>query len=206
MQPTPVEKAEKTAPAYFTVSRYEAEQLQDADLEGLSDIVASLDLESTSDTKLPLKLLVPKELSRALEDVKKLGYKKKEALVATAREYRRRYPMPSKWEDPPHKEEHEPKDRDSLVLRLPPDERNLLQNIGRGRPDIANRHQALLELAKLIPEMDFKKRDRERISIYLPLPQELYDALEQRFEETHVPRVRILLAAVKRQAQMPPTK
>lgn len=202
-QPQIANLTEMTVTKYFTVWPDEAETLKNADQKQLIELINQLDFSSDSGEKKPLKLRIPQPLRDSLEVAHKLGHKKIDVLLSAANEYRRRHPWESDWEELPAPVENEPKggDRQDLVLRLSATDRKLLQDIGRGCSKVANRYEALTEMASIIREMklpDLTKR--RRISVYLVLTQELNDVLERRHRESKVSRVQILLQALNHRA------
>lgn len=186
-------------PTYFTLWTDEAEALKNADQKKLAKAIRRLDLSDEAAKKRPLKLRIPEQLRDALDAAAELGYKKIEVLLSAAREYRRRNPPEPDWEESPAAVENEPKggERRGQVYRLSPADHALLQNIGRGCSHVANRYEAMLELASIIEEMDLPDlTDRERISVYVPLSEELHELLERRYAETGIPRAKIVLKAL----------
>jgi hypothetical protein len=184
---------------YFLVWPDEAEKLRNADQNELLESVNQLDFSADTGEKKPLKLKIPQPLRDSLEAAHQLGHMKTDVLLRAANEYRRRHPWESDWVELPAPIEFQSKggDRQSLVLRLPAADRKLLQDIGRGCSQVSNRYEALIEMASIIREMNLPDvTQMSRIKIYLPLTQELADAIERRHQETKVSRVQILLKAL----------
>jgi hypothetical protein len=79
-------------------------------------------------------------------------------------------------------------DRKKIVLRLPEEERELLQNLGRGRADSITRHDALCELTAIVDnmrnegELD-KVKHRRRKSCRVSVPLDLKAAIDARVEK-----------------------
>lgn len=186
-------------PVYYTVWPDEAEILKNADQEKLVETIGRMDLARDTSEKRPLRLRIPQPLRDALDTAAALGHKKVDVLLSAAREYRRRHPWEPGWEETPAPAENEQKggERKGIVFRLSPADRDLLRNIGRGCSHVSNRYEALLELAPIIRAMDLCDFSaRKRISVYLPLTQELQEVLERQHAETQIPRVQILLKAI----------
>lgn len=185
---------------YFNLLPDELERLKSMDLGKLVPIVESLDLQPGKIR--PIRLILPPELIKALGKAADRGHKKKSVLICAARVYRRRHHLRSNRPGTePLAENSQKEKRQGYVLRLEPEERQLLQNIGRGGPkDIRNRHEALIALSKIINEMKLPDIRRQRKSnCYLATPVELDVAIERRYRESKmkVPRVKILLKAAE---------
>lgn len=188
-------------PTYFTLWSDEADALKSADQKKLAKAICRLDLSDDAAKKRPLKLRIPEQLRDALDAAADLGYKKIDVLLRAASEYRRRNPWEPGWEESPAPPENDPKggDRRGQVFRLSPDARALLKNIGRGCSRITNRYEAMLDLASIIEEMNLPDlTDRQRVSVYVPLSEELHEALERLSAETGIPRAKIVLKALER--------
>jgi hypothetical protein len=187
---------------YFSVWPEEANVLKAADLSGLAAIVERLNLQV--DDKRPIKLFLPKVLLKAIEKQAGLKHKKKDILLAAAREFRRRFPqVESRMKLPPTMDNYDKGERSSWVLRLDSADRQLLEDIGKGNPKIGNRYDAFIEMAAMIPKMKFADlTDRKRISLYLPIPDDLEIALQAKQNESKMPRVRILLQAIEEQPKV----
>lgn len=97
---------------------------------------------------------------------------------------------------------------DHVTFKLLPREHDLLQNLGRGRPEVADRYSALAALAELVPGLDLEDiRGRERNAIRVRIPPALREAIDRKVEETGQPFVTILLAAAaeyRRRHPLPP--
>lgn len=97
------------------------------------------------------------------------------------------------------------KQRRYMTLRLLPDDRELLQEIGKGRVGIKDRHAALVELAQIVPELDLPDvREMERRPLRLGIPQELEDAIAAKVKETGQTFIAVLLAAARHYRQRHP--
>ena len=75
-------------------------------------------------------------------------------------------------------------------------EHDLLQNLGRGRPGIADRYTALEALAELVPDLDLEDvRGRNRHAIRVRIPPALKQAIDAKVKKTGQPFITVLLAA-----------
>src|SRR5262249_45320404 len=54
-----------------------------------------------------------------------------------------------------------PRDRKFVTFRLLPEDRELLQHVGRGRPDIPDRHAAFLALAEIVRRQEYPEEQPE---------------------------------------------
>ena len=90
------------------------------------------------------------------------------------------------------------RDRKFVTFRFFPEDRELLQHIGKGRPEIEDRYEAFLDLAKLVPGLELPNiKDLERRPIRLGIPAELEEIINKKSEETGQPFITILLEAAK---------
>jgi hypothetical protein len=119
----------------------------------------------------PLKLGIPKELAYTIDRL--LGHNRKQksskqfrlVLIASAKRYRQLYPIDPNWKEPTQAEytaaEAQRRQTENVaiakresVLRFTREDKELLQNLGRGREGIYTRDAALRELVPIIKEMD----------------------------------------------------
>lgn len=186
--------------AYFRVWPDEAELLKSVDLSRLTATVEHLKLAQVSSDMRAFKLWMPEELQASLEAAAEKRHKKKDVLLAAAREFRRKFPQSRRLLDHVPDMDNEWKGkRKSMVLRLDPAEHRLMQDLGRGNAKIGNRYDALIEMARIIDNMDLEdRRNHKRVTVYLPIPEQLHLAIERRHKETGLSRVQILLEAVRR--------
>jgi hypothetical protein len=85
-----------------------------------------------------------------------------------------------------------------LTLRLFEEDRELLQNLGRGRPEIADRYEAFLEVNEIVQGMEFPDiRKKKRRPIRIAIPQELEATITGIAEATGQPFLTILLEAAR---------
>lgn len=134
-------------------------------------------------SRRPIRLLVPLSLDRALKKAaRELKCTKIAVLMSAAKAYRNQYPIPSDWEDPAppgYGKVEKPRKRKSLTLRLEAEDRDLLQNIGRGRSDVADRHTALELLAQLITETPEKIKIPQRPkTVLLKIPDDVMQEID----------------------------
>src|SRR5262245_48236835 len=92
-----------------------------------------------------------------------------------------------------------PRDRKFVTFRLLPEDRALLQHLGRGRADVPDRHAALLELAAIVRRREYPEEEPEpqRRSIRLGIPTELDEAIKAEAERTGSTYVSLLLRAAR---------
>ncbi len=92
-----------------------------------------------------------------------------------------------------------PRDRKFVTFRLLPEDRELLQNLGRGRADIPDRHAALLELVEIVQRQEYPEEqpEPERRSIRLGIPTELDEAIKAEAERTGSTYISLLLRAAR---------
>ena len=198
--------------------------LKSIDLSTLISIVPHVILQPDQEEKYaPLKLKIPGELEKTIRHVTKLKTKRTDhkylyVLLTAARHYRAKYPIPEDWKEPDNdayakaererrQQEETDLNRKKIVLRLPPKERELLLNLGRGRQDIITRHEALCELVPIIKCLDdagaFEKIKRHnRKSCRIDIPDELEAAIARRISNNE-PFLTILLAAARLIAKAP---
>jgi hypothetical protein len=85
-----------------------------------------------------------------------------------------------------------------LTLRLHEEDRALLQNLGRGRDEIADRYEAFLEVNEFVPEMEFPDiRKKKRRPIRIAIPEELEKTITRIAKATGQPFLTILLEAAR---------
>lgn len=185
---------------FFQATTEQAAALKSASLKNLAKRVRSLKIrkEKEIEETRPLKLLIPKALDDALIRSARLGHKKKHALLLAAREFRKRYPQSKRLLDESPNMDNDPKKtRRSMVVRISEDERELLQNIGRGNSRIGNRHDALITMAAILDELELPKLPAKgRATISLTVPDDLNEAINARHKETGIPKIQILLQAI----------
>jgi hypothetical protein len=88
------------------------------------------------------------------------------------------------------------RDRSYRTFRLYLRDRELLRNLGRGRPAIPDRHTALLELVDIVRAMPIPKKE-DRQPLRLGLPDDLREVINRRAEETGQTFQDILLMAAR---------
>jgi hypothetical protein len=188
------------------------------DLSVLTDLIPHIDLRpDQKECDAPLRLKIPDELEKAIRRVTKMKTKRTDhkylyVLLTAARCYRAKYPIPDDWKEPDcgsyakaerdrRQEEETDLNRNKIVLRLPPKDRELLLNLGRGRQDIITRHAALCELVPIVKSLDdtgafetIKKHNRK--SYRVDIPNELEAAIAQRVSDSTA-FLTILLTAAK---------
>lgn len=184
--------------------------------------INSLDLPNPDKRqKRPLRLLFPPGLHKEMAGVaKRTGLSMIDVLLAAARQYRNEHPIPDDWRDPApqvyeqierarrEREKELSLSRTPLVVRLLPEDRTLLQDLGRGRSDIHTRHQAFLELQEILPTLQFdnvssqqtvssKRASKpKRKPLRLVIPRQLDEAIEAHVAKGHS-YVSILIAAAR---------
>jgi hypothetical protein len=86
-----------------------------------------------------------------------------------------------------------------LTLRLFEEDRELLQNLGRGRPEIADRYEAFLEVNQIVQGMEFPdiREKKKRRPIRIAIPQELEATITGIAKATGQPFLTILLEAAR---------
>lgn len=83
-----------------------------------------------------------------------------------------------------------------MTLRLYPNERQLVQDLGRGPEPASDRHHALLDLVPIVEELDLPDiRERARQPIRLGIPDELDAAIRAVMENTGQTYIDVLLVA-----------
>jgi hypothetical protein len=86
-----------------------------------------------------------------------------------------------------------------VTFRLLPEDRRLIQHLGRGRADIADRHAAFLELVEIVRRQECPNEppEPERRSIRLGIPSELDEAIKAEAKRTGSTYISILLRAAR---------
>lgn len=185
-------------------------------LSVLASIVPNVDLQRGDDHR-PIRLKIPNELDASIRQAidsrsQKAEHKYIDVLLAAARRYREEHPLPKDWREPDQdayaeaererRQEEEPKlHRKRTVLRLAEEERELLQNLGRGRIDSITRHDALCELTEIVNDMCNKGeleevQHRRRKSCRVNIPLDLKAAIDARVKKGDK-FLTVLLAAAK---------
>lgn len=83
-----------------------------------------------------------------------------------------------------------------ITLRLHEKDRQLLQDLGRVRPGVEDRHAALLELAAIVDELDMEDlRGRERRPLRIRIPESLERAIDRKADATGQTFLAVLIAA-----------
>lgn len=86
-----------------------------------------------------------------------------------------------------------------LTLRLFEEDRELVQNLGRGRPEIADRYEAFLEVNEIVQGMEFPdiRKKQKRRPIRIAIPEELEATITRIAKATGQPFMTIMLEAVR---------
>lgn len=85
-----------------------------------------------------------------------------------------------------------------LTFRLYEPERQLLQDLGRLRPGVEDRHTALLQLVGIVDELDLEDvRGRKRRPLRVRIPEELEQAINRRVKQTGQTFLGVLMTAVQ---------
>ena len=85
-----------------------------------------------------------------------------------------------------------------LTFRLHERDRQLLQDLGRVRPGVEDRHAALLELAGIVDELELEDvRGRERRPLRIRIPEELERAINRKAEATGQTFLAVLIGAAR---------
>ncbi|MFW5690757.1 MAG: hypothetical protein ACOCXY_03005 [Planctomycetota bacterium] len=88
------------------------------------------------------------------------------------------------------------RDRKYTTFRIFPDEKELLQHLGRGPEDAEDRYEALCELTDMVKTLDLPDiRNRERVPFRVGIPIELDAAIRNKVDQTGQPYIAVLLAA-----------
>lgn len=91
---------------------------------------------------------------------------------------------------------NEPRPGRYLTFRLHERDRQLLQDLGRVRPGVEDRHGALLELVPIVDEVELEDvRGRERRPLRIRIPEELERAINRKAEATGQTFQAVLIAA-----------
>jgi hypothetical protein len=91
------------------------------------------------------------------------------------------------------------RERKFRTLKLLPQDRELLRNIGHGRPDVADRYGALLQLTDIVrnEQIPNEPPEPERRSLRLGIPRELDQAVSRLAKRTGRTYISVLLAAAR---------
>lgn len=85
-----------------------------------------------------------------------------------------------------------------MTLRLLDDDRDLIQNLAKGRESTPDRHAALCALVPFVRKLSLSNiREQERSALRVGIPTELEDAIDEIAERTGQPFVAVLLAAAR---------
>ena len=85
-----------------------------------------------------------------------------------------------------------------LTLRLHEEDRQLLQDLGRMRPGVEDRHAAFLELVPIVDDLELEDvRERERRPLRIRIPEELEQSINRKTEATGQTFLGILIAAAR---------
>ena len=91
---------------------------------------------------------------------------------------------------------NEPRPGRYLTFRLHERDRQLLQDLGRVRPGVEDRHAALLEIAGIVDELELEDvRGRERRPLRVRIPEELERTINRKAEATGQTFLAVLVAA-----------
>ena len=170
-------------------------------LSTLVPLIPKVDLSKEDDCR-PIRLKLPAELDKAIRRViktkaKRVEQKYSDVLLAAARRYREMHPFSKEnWQEPDYaryaraeRERRQEEDielvRKKRVFRLPNAERELIQNLGRGRDDSITRHDALCELTTIVENMHKEGafdevKQRRRKSCRIDIPFDLMAAIDAR--------------------------
>ena len=93
-------------------------------------------------------------------------------------------------------ERNEPRPKVFLTFRLLPEDRQLLQDLGRGREDVEDRHEALCSLEEIVRQLDFPTvTPPNRQPLRLGIPEKLDKTIRAVVAKTGQPYLHVLLAA-----------
>jgi hypothetical protein len=85
-----------------------------------------------------------------------------------------------------------------LTLRLRKEDRELLQNLGRGREGVADRYEALCALREVLSDLRLEDvRDKERRPLRIGIPESLEEAIGEVVGRTGQPFLAVLLEAAR---------
>ena len=85
-----------------------------------------------------------------------------------------------------------------LTFRLYEPDRQLLQDLGRMRPGVEDRHAALLELVAIVDELKLEDvRGRERRPLRIRIPEELEQTINRKAEATGQTFLAVLIEAAR---------
>jgi hypothetical protein len=176
----------------------------DRGLSAITPHVPDVDL-SKADDRRPIRLKLPTELNNAIRRVLKTKAKRMEQqyvdiLLAAARRYREMHPFSKEnWQEPDYaryaRAERERRQDEGIelkrrkrVFRLSEKDREMLQDLGRGRDDSITRHDALCELTAIVKDMhregafdEIKQHQRKSCRIDIPL--DLKTAIDARVRD-----------------------
>ena len=89
-----------------------------------------------------------------------------------------------------------PREKKFMTLRLLPEDRQLLQDLGRGREKVPDRYTALCELTDIVQKLEIRPVEKqERQPLRLGIPESLDEAIREVVEKTDQTYLHILLAA-----------
>jgi hypothetical protein len=85
-----------------------------------------------------------------------------------------------------------------LTFRLHERDRQLLQDLGRVRPGVEDRHAALLELTEIVDDLELEDvRRRERRPLRIRIPEELEQAIKGKVKATGQTFLAVLIEAAR---------
>jgi hypothetical protein len=180
----------------------EKELLERTVLEDLAPLVAELDLGVGAAKKRPIRCRLPADFAAALSTASSVLRKPKvQLLIRAARTFRRNHPVELDWKPPTEQELIENDDRDlaDTVFYLDKDDRDLIQNLGRGVTGIKRRReafQALIPILRSMVEDLSDSNEQKRITVRAQIPAELDCEITKR-TATGDKYVRVLLEACR---------
>lgn len=99
------------------------------------------------------------------------------------------------------------RERRFITLRLLDEDRDLIQNLAKGRESTPDRHAALSALVPFVRKLSLPDiREQERSALRVGIPAELEDVINEVAERTGQPFVAVFLAAAREYRKRYPLK
>jgi hypothetical protein len=187
---------------HFRLTSLEANAVRSVDRHGLwPEVLGKMrEMEWTVKPRRPIRIFIPADLDVELTRAKEItGHDKTELLLLAAAEYRRMYPLQENWKEKRLAgRSYDFRKQKGTTFRLPAEERSLLKDLGRGRDDILDRHEALIQLIPIVQEFSKKIQKPVQKAILITIPDFIKNEIDSIYEknEKKIPMRDILLRPV----------
>lgn len=166
----------------------QADRLRNLTAQDLLNAVRQLPVQETPEFAA-LRVRLPPSVVTALDDASRQTRRSvQDLLVEAAWVYREQNPPEPDWQEPGPRFDNEEQSLKARTLRLEPEDRELIRNLGRGVKTIPHRRAAFEALAPIIRDLQRRLPNRSkaaRKTVNVVVTEELNEALEPHLEAGH---------------------